>query len=79
MKSVICGRCKTLVDIETGRYAIHGECPVGGSIYKPERIHRSGGGGPRERIIATAPIQCGCGKKGTLIVTAVTGPNPTVN
>jgi hypothetical protein len=79
MKSVICGRCKDLVAIVAGRYAIHGECPIGGSIYKPERIHRSGGGQPTSKILATMPIECGCGKKGTLIVAAVGGPNPTVN
>jgi hypothetical protein len=49
--SVICGRCKSLVEIVDRRYAAQeirpGEtCPIARSIYRPERIHRSGPSGP---------------------------------
>ena len=68
--SVICGRCKSLVEIEDRRYPAHeirpGEaCPVSRSLYRAQVIHKtSPSGPPRVEVVSSRITDCpNCGMR----------------
>jgi hypothetical protein len=67
-RSAVCGRCKSLVEIQDRRWSPHNNqagqpCPISNSLFIAPVIHRGGGAAPHIEVLSTRNVDCpGCGK-----------------